>query len=49
MEKIANVLESAMDQVRALIQHVVPLVPSEPRAQAQSPTAIEAETSPHDS
>jgi len=49
MEKIANVLESAMDQVRALIQHVVPLVPSEPRAQAQLPTAIEAETSPHDS
>ena len=31
MESIANVLESAMDNVRALIQHVVPLVPSEPR------------------
>ena len=32
MESIANVLESAMDRVRALIQHVVPLVSSEPRA-----------------
>jgi 5'-methylthioinosine phosphorylase len=49
MEKIANVLESAMDQVRALIQHIVPLVPSEPRAQPQSPVAIEPEVTPHDS
>jgi len=32
MESIANVLESAMDRVRALIRHVVPLVSSEPRA-----------------
>jgi 5'-methylthioinosine phosphorylase len=32
MEGIANVLESAMGKVRALIQHIVPLVPSEPRA-----------------
>ena len=28
METIANVLESAMDRVRALIEHVVPLVPA---------------------
>jgi 5'-methylthioinosine phosphorylase len=34
MERIANVLESAMDKVRTLIEHVVPLVPSEPRAPA---------------
>lgn len=32
MERIANVLEATMDKVRALIQRVVPLVPSEPRA-----------------
>jgi 5'-methylthioadenosine phosphorylase len=32
MESIATVLENAMDRVRALIQHVVPLVSSEPRA-----------------
>jgi 5'-methylthioadenosine phosphorylase len=32
MESIARVLESAMDKVRALIEHVVPLVPSQPRA-----------------
>ena len=38
MEGIANVLESAMDRVRALIQHVVPLVPSEPRAPTRSGT-----------
>jgi 5'-methylthioadenosine phosphorylase len=31
MEKIANVLESAMDRVRALIEHVVPLVQKAPR------------------
>jgi 5'-methylthioinosine phosphorylase len=49
MEKIANVLESAMDQVRALIQHLVPLVPSEPRAPPQTRVAIEPEVTPHDS
>ncbi|HSD00118.1 MAG TPA: S-methyl-5'-thioinosine phosphorylase [Casimicrobiaceae bacterium] len=49
MEKIANVLESAMDQVRALIQHIVPLVPAEPRAAPQSPVTIEPEATPHDS
>jgi 5'-methylthioadenosine phosphorylase len=49
MEKIANVLESAMDQVRALIQHIVPLVPAEPRAAAQSAVTIEPEAAPHDS
>ena len=32
MERIANVLEDAMDRVRALVQQVVALVPSEPRA-----------------
>ena len=31
MERIANTLEAAMDKVRALIQHVVPLVPLPPR------------------
>ena len=31
MESIANVLESAMDRVRALIEHVVPRVPYAPR------------------
>jgi len=31
MEAIANVLESAMDRVRALIEHVVPRVPLAPR------------------
>ena len=31
MESIANVLENAMDRVRALIQHVVPRVPYAPR------------------
>ena len=36
MERIANVLESAMDDVRALIQNVVPLVPAAPRAPTQS-------------
>lgn len=32
MDSIANVLENAMDRVRTLIQHIVPLVSSEPRA-----------------
>jgi len=32
MESIARVLEGAMDRVRTLIRHVVPLVSSEPRA-----------------
>ena len=32
MEGIASVLENAMDKVRALIRHIVPLVPAEPRA-----------------
>jgi len=31
MEAIANVLETAMDRVRALIEHVVPRVPLAPR------------------
>jgi len=35
MEQIANVLESAMDKVRRLIQHVVPLVPVAPRARTR--------------
>jgi 5'-methylthioinosine phosphorylase len=43
MEAIANVLESAMDNVRALIQQVVPLVPAEPRAPAPSVPAAESE------
>jgi 5'-methylthioinosine phosphorylase len=47
MESIANVLESAMDKVRALIQHVVPLVPSQPRAPALSIPAVEPEVT-HD-
>jgi 5'-methylthioadenosine phosphorylase len=41
MEQIANVLESAMDRVRALVLHVVPLVPSEPRVRTR-PVAIVA-------
>jgi 5'-methylthioadenosine phosphorylase len=43
MESIANVLESAMDKVRALIQHVVPLTPSQPRAAAQAVVENESE------
>jgi 5'-methylthioadenosine phosphorylase len=35
METIANVLESAMDRVRALIEHVVPLVRLSPREAPQ--------------
>lgn len=34
MESIANVLETAMDRVRALIEHVVPRVPLPPRETA---------------
>ena len=55
MDKIANVLESAMDKVRSLIAHIVPLVPSQPRAPTQPPvvepqaTADESEVTPHDS
>ena len=43
MERIANVLESAMDKVRALIEHVVPLVPSEPRAAAPQHVPVSVE------
>ncbi len=39
MESIANALEGAMDRVRALIQHIVPLVPLPPR---EAPPAREA-------
>ncbi len=49
MEKIANVLENGMDNVRALIQHVVPLVPSAPRTSGQPLVAIETEVTQHDS
>ncbi|MDQ2917114.1 MAG: S-methyl-5'-thioinosine phosphorylase [Pseudomonadota bacterium] len=35
MEMIANVLESAMDRVRELIPHIVPLVPLPPREARQ--------------
>jgi 5'-methylthioadenosine phosphorylase len=49
MEKIANVLESGMDNVRTLIQHIVPLVPSEPRAPAQPLIEIETEVTHDDS
>lgn len=41
MEGIANALESAMGKVRALIRHIVPLVPSEPRAPTHA-VAVEA-------
>ena len=44
MEQIANVLESAMDKVRALIQHVVPLVPAAPRARTRPVTAVTPES-----
>jgi 5'-methylthioadenosine phosphorylase len=40
MESIANVLEDAMDRVRTLIQHVVPLVSSEPRAPTPPPLTL---------
>ena len=43
MERIANVLESAMDKVRALIQKVVPLVPGEPRAPTQPVSVVDPE------
>jgi 5'-methylthioinosine phosphorylase len=43
MEGIANVLESAMDNVRALIQHVVPLVPAPPRTPAQCVSSAPSE------
>ena len=48
MESIANVLENAMDRVRTVIQHVVPLVSSEPRAPmpALSPTRREFDDDP---
>jgi 5'-methylthioinosine phosphorylase len=39
MASIANVLESAMDRVRALITHVVPLVPLPPREAPQGRAA----------
>ena len=38
-----NVLESAMDKVRALLQHVVPLVSSQPRAPTSAPMTVEPE------
>jgi 5'-methylthioadenosine phosphorylase len=40
MESIANVLEGAMDRVRTLIRHVVPLVSSEPRAPTPRPLSL---------
>lgn len=40
METIANVLESAMDRVRALIEHVVPLVRLPAREAAQPDTPV---------
>ena len=49
MEKIANVLESGMDNVRSLIQHIVPLVPSDPRTPAQPLIEIETEVTHDDS
>jgi purine nucleoside phosphorylase len=39
MEAIANVLETAMDRVRALLEHVVPRVPLAPRDTAAAPRA----------
>ncbi len=48
MEQIANVLESAMDKVRTLIQHVVPLVPGEPRARTQPVSAVTSESAVDD-
>jgi|SRR5882672_4738125 len=43
MESIANVLESAMDKVRALIQNIVPLVPPLPRSGRRPVPVIESE------
>jgi 5'-methylthioadenosine phosphorylase len=40
MAMIANVLESSMDKVRALIQHVVPLVPETPIEVEQHRSAL---------
>jgi 5'-methylthioadenosine phosphorylase len=40
MTSIANVLESAMDRVRALIEHVVPLVPETPLEVEQHRNAL---------
>jgi 5'-methylthioadenosine phosphorylase len=40
MESIANTLEAAMDRVRALIQHIVPLVPLPPREAPQHREAV---------
>jgi 5'-methylthioadenosine phosphorylase len=48
MERIANVLEDAMDKVRALVQQVVALVPSEPRAQTPNVVEVEPEVAADD-
>ena len=48
MERIANVLEDAMDNVRALVQHVVALVPSAPRAHPLSVVDVEPEVAADD-
>ena len=40
MATIANVLEGSMDRVRALIEHVVPLVPETPIELAQHVSAL---------
>jgi 5'-methylthioinosine phosphorylase len=46
MESIANVLESAMDKVRALIQNIVPLVPPLPRGGKKPAPIVESEVDP---
>lgn len=48
METIANVLESAMDRVRALIEHVVPLVSMSPRETNQETDAVAVEVESND-
>ncbi|HEX6137703.1 MAG TPA: S-methyl-5'-thioinosine phosphorylase [Casimicrobiaceae bacterium] len=48
MESIANTLEAAMDRVRALIQHIVPLVPLAPREAPQHREALIMGVGPDD-
>src|SRR6185312_7113551 len=48
MDRIANVLEDAMDKVRALVQQVVALVPSQPRAHPPDAAEIEPEVAADD-
>ena len=48
MDRIANVLEDAMDKVRALVQQVVALVPSQPRVHPPDVVEIEPEVAADD-